>query len=214
MIRSSATGGILTLATIRLTLQCAHSLFLYRALIRKEQMWQVRWLQGATDWWMTGLAQIKQTSSSSSSSSPSVLGFAFSAVGPAAEGAVGASPGLGAFLVEFCWLLRFWPPPPPAPPLEGPAPPRPRPLAFPFPLWPPRGPSLDASADAEAIGGRFLRGSGCAVKRADVYGLGVGDELFGGINGRRQVLQIGSGSVTLVDEGSKSSRRAGSTVLR
>lgn len=29
-------------------------------------MWQVMWLQGATEWWLMGFAQMKQTSTSSS----------------------------------------------------------------------------------------------------------------------------------------------------
>lgn len=37
-------------------------------------MWHVRWLQGATDWWTTGLAQMKQTSASTSSPSASPTG--------------------------------------------------------------------------------------------------------------------------------------------
>lgn len=61
-------------------LQCAHVLTLYRARNRREQMWQVRWLQGVTAVCWMGEAQMKQTSASSFSLSDAPLVAALAAM--------------------------------------------------------------------------------------------------------------------------------------
>jgi hypothetical protein len=106
-------------------LQCAHAFVLYSARIRMEQMWQVRWLQGATAVCWTGEAQMKQTSASGSSSA---LGGRLT-LGIVRTGWLASSASLAGAL-PFCaawprWLFA---------PSRGPRPyPRPR-----LPCMPPR----------------------------------------------------------------------------
>ena len=108
-------------------------MLLYSALRRRAQMWQVTWLQGAIEWWLTGLAQMKHTSASSSAASfcVSSLTLKFCILAGCADLGASFSAGFaGALGVPECCA-------PPLPlPLPRPLPPRPLLL----PLWPsPRG---------------------------------------------------------------------------
>jgi hypothetical protein len=129
-------------------------------------MWHVMWLQGATEWWVMGLAQMKHTSTSPSvpSSWVSFLILKFGSLlgcGGFGSSSVGSAGGVCVCVPPCGWC---------GPPLPLPLPPRPlpRPL-LPLPLWPspplgpegalsglPPPPAAGADCSVEAIPGLVL----------------------------------------------------------